>query len=585
MPQPIPEDRTSLSNFMEGSSTFDYVIVGGGTAGLVLAARLSEDPAITVGVIEAGKSKLGDANVDMPTGITAMLNNTEYDWAYKSTPQRLPKQAGTNQKVHHVARGKLLGGSSGINFLAYCRPSAEDIDYWAELGNNGWSWAELAPYYHRSESIDEGSSKKASGKQGFYSEEAQSHGHSGPIKTSFPPWRVPIEDSIIDAFDKTSGVPRPNDPWSGNHLGFYGALSVIDRDNKATRSYGATGYLAPNIHRKNLKVLTGATVSKILLDKTTARGVEFWCDGAFHNVFTTTEVILSASTVQSPRLLGLSGIGDPDVLRTAGIDCVVPLPEVGNNLQEHPMTAATYELAPGFLPYATLVSEQELGKLVSEVTASSLQLSEQESQNIMAHLRSPKSAAVQFTGVPANFDLKFGHADQSKLMPGAPPDRNACYTVLVSANYPLSRGSSHVISPDPFAAPQIDLALLSHPVDASVLASGLRFVDRAFQSSQVKGKISGRVDPAPEIDLEDLERGRAFVRDRTMIYNHILGTCALGRVVDERLRVKGVRGLRVVDASVIPASLSGNIMSTVYALAEKAADMIKEDRIVYGRLF
>jgi choline dehydrogenase-like flavoprotein len=334
-------------------------------------------------------------------------------------------------------------------------------------------------------------------------------------------------------------------------------------------------------------------VSKILLDKTTARGVEFWRDGAFHNVFTTTEVILSASTVQSPRLLELSGIGDPDVLRTAGIDCVVPLPEVGNNLQEHPMTAATYELAPGeisldslfkdqalfqehqrlymeqhsgamagamsvvgFLPYATLVSEQELGKLVSEVTASSLQLSEQEFQNIMAHLRSPKSAAVQFTGVPANFDLKFGHADQSKLMPGAPPDRNACYTVLVSANYPLSRGSSHVISPDPFAAPQIDLALLSHPVDASVLASGLRFVDRAFQSPQV--------------------------RDRTMIYNHILGTCALGRVVDERLRVKGVRGLRVVDASVIPASLSGNIMSTVYALAEKAADMIKEDRIVYG---
>jgi choline dehydrogenase-like flavoprotein len=538
---------------------------------------------------------------------------------YSGGLQRLPKQAGTNQKVHHVARGKLLGGSSGINFLAYCRPSAEDIDYWAELGNDGWSWAELAPYYHRSESIDEGSSKKASGKQGFYSEEAQSHGHSGPIKTSFPPWTVPIEDSIIDAFDKTSGVPRPNDPWSGNHLGFYGALSVIDRDNKATRSYGATGYLAPNIHRKNLKVLTGATVSKILLDKTTARGVEFWRDGAFHNVFTTTEVILSASTVQSPRLLELSGIGDPDVLRTAGIDCVVPLPEVGNNLQEHPMTAATYELAPGeisldslfkdqalfqehqrlymeehsgamagamsvvgFLPYATLVSEQELGKLVSEVTACSLQLSEQESQNIMAHLRSPKSAAVQFTGVPANFDLKFGHADQSKLMPGAPPDRNACYTVLVSVNYPLSRGNSHVISPDPFAAPQIDLALLSHPVDASVLASGLRFVDRAFQSSQVKGKISGRVDPAPEIDLEDLERGRAFVRDRTMVYNHILGTCALGRVVDERLRVKGVRGLRVVDASVIPASLSGNIMSTVYALAEKAADMIKEDRIVYG---
>ncbi|KAK9364312.1 GMC oxidoreductase-domain-containing protein, partial [Lipomyces kononenkoae] len=263
---------------------------------------------------------------------------------------------------------------------------------------------------------------------------------------------MPIEDSIMDAFDETSGMPRPNDPWSGNHLGFYGTLSVIDRDNKATRSYVSTGYLAPNIHRKNLKILTEATASKILLDGSTAtaRGVEFWCDGAFHNVFATTEVILSASSVQSPRLLELSGIGDPVVLRTAGIDCVVPLHDVGNNLQEHPLTAAIYELAPGqisldsllqdqslfqehqrlymeehsgalagtmsltgFLPYATLVSEQEIGKLVSDVTAiritGSLQLSEHESQNIVAHLRNAKSAALQFSGVPANLDIKVGY--------------------------------------------------------------------------------------------------------------------------------------------------------------------------------
>ncbi|KAF3396603.1 Oxygen-dependent choline dehydrogenase [Talaromyces pinophilus] len=605
---------TRMTDFLKESSTFDYVIVGGGAAGLVLAARLTEDPTIRVGVIESGKSRLGDMNVEMPTGMSAVLHNPEYDWMCKSTPQ-----VGTNNQIHHVARGKLLGGSSGINFLAYCRPSAEDIDYWGQLGNKGWSWADLAPYYHKSETVDDNSGKRAPGKTDFYSQNAEFHGHTGPIKTSFPPWRMPIEDSIMEAFDEVSGVTRPKDPWSGDHVGFYGTLSTIDRNGgRATRSYAATGYLQPNIQRANLKVLTEATVTRVLLDPTTvtAQGVEFLHDGKTHQVLATKEVILSASSIQSPRLLELSGIGDPKVLQAAGIDCVVQLPDVGNNLQEHPMTAVTYELASdqisidslfkdplllqehqrlygeqgtgafagtmsltGFLPYAPLVSPHELEETVAAVTNASVLMPESEAQNIISRLRSPKSGAVQFTGVPANFDLTVGHEDQGKLMPGAPPGRNACYTVLVSLAYPLSRGSSHITSSDPLSDPEIDLGLLSHHADAHVLAAGLGFVDRAFQSTQIKDKIAGRVDPVPELDLQDREQGISFVRDRTMTFNHLLGTCAMGHVVDERLRVKGVKGLRVVDASVIPAQVGGNILATVYAIAEKAADMIKEDHV------
>ncbi|EED14005.1 aryl-alcohol dehydrogenase, putative [Talaromyces stipitatus ATCC 10500] len=604
---------TSLPDFLEDSYPFDYVIVGGGTAGLVLAARLTEDPSIRVGVIEAGKSRLGDMNVDMPTGMSAVLHNPEYDWMYKSTPQ-----AGTNNQIHHVARGKLVGGSSGVNFLAYCRPSAEDIDYWGKLGNKGWSWTELAPYYHKSETQDENSGKQAAGKADFYSQDSVFHGHSGPIKTSFPPWRVPVEDSIMEAFDEVSGVARPKDPWSGNHVGFYGTLSTIDRkDNKAVRSYAATGYLQPNIERKNLKVLTDATVTKVLLDQdtSTAKGVEFLYEKATYQVLTTTEVILSASSIQSPRLLELSGIGDPKVLQAAGVDCVIQLPGVGSNLQEHPMTSVTYELAPdqisldslfkdpsllqehqqllgekgsgafagtmsltGFLPYPTIVSPQEVEETAAKITKSTAPIPEVEAENIISHLRSPKSAAVQFTGVPANFDLVVGHGNQGKLMPGAPPGRNACYTALVSLAYPLSRGSTHILSSDPFLDPEIDLGLLAHPADAHVLAAGLGFVDRVFQSPRIKKKIAGRIDPGPEVDLQDREQGISFARDRTMTFNHLLGTCAMGIVVDERLRVKGVNGLRVVDASVIPAQVGGNILATVYAIAEKAADMIKADR-------
>ncbi|KAH8692705.1 GMC oxidoreductase-domain-containing protein [Talaromyces proteolyticus] len=249
----MAQPATSLADFLQDSSTFDYVIVSSRTAGLVLAARLTK-------------------------------------------------------------------------IQQFDRPSAEDIGNWEQLGNKGWSWADLAPYYFKSEMLDGDGRKRAPGKR------------TSTAKS--------LSSMAILHSTRLSRVLRPKDPWSGNHLGFYGTLSTITRDgDRAIRSYAATGYLMPNIHRKNLKILTDATVTRVIMDQSTdtARGVEFWFDGVSHQVFATAEVILSASSVHSPRLLELSEIGDPKVLCAGGIECVVQLPDAGNNLQEHPITAVTHD--------------------------------------------------------------------------------------------------------------------------------------------------------------------------------------------------------------------------------------------------
>jgi choline dehydrogenase-like flavoprotein len=236
----------------------------------------------------------------------------------------------------------------------------------------------------------------------------------------------------------------------------------------------------------------------------------------------------------------------------------------------------------GFLPYTTLVSTRELNETVSHMigdeTPLSSGVSEVEKQELVARLQNPQYGAVQVVGCPAHFDVSAGQRDQSQLMRGAPPGRNACYAFLLSLATPLSQGSSHITCADPFASPRIDLGLLSQSVDVHVLAGALDFADRVFRSARVIDKIAERVYPPPEIDLADREQGREFVRSHTTVFNHMLGTCAMGHVVDERLRVKGMGGLRVVDASVFPTQISGNIMATVYAIAERAADFILSDR-------
>jgi choline dehydrogenase-like flavoprotein len=337
---------------------------------------------------------------------------------------------------------------------------------------------------------------------------------------------------------------------------------------------------------------------KLVLDTSlSAKGVEFVCGGIVYQVAASSEVILAAGSLQTPRLLELSGIGDPKVLDAAGVECVVSLPSVGANLQDHPMTSLTYAIAKppsdgergsadgvsvvAFLPYDKLVSGSELSHTVSQVEQCSY-ISEAERQLILGRLRNGTVPTLQFNGASAYIDIGGGYDNQGKLRLDTTDHETNYYSYHVTMTRPLSRGSCHITSRDPLIAPSINLALLENQVDVDILLAGLNFVDSVFASSHVTDWVVGRVAPSPGVNLKDREQGNKFVRGWTTSFNHILGTCSMGLVTDERLRVKGVRGLRVVDASVMPSQISGNIMATVYAVAEKAADLIKEDYVSWS---
>ncbi|KAH8899868.1 alcohol oxidase [Thozetella sp. PMI_491] len=608
--------------------SFDFLIVGGGTAGLVLAARLSENSNVRVGLVEAGLSRLEDPLVNMPGGVQMMLHNPEYDWNYHTAPQ-----SGVYNRVYHAARGKMLGGSSGINFMAYGRPSAQEIDDWGtKLGNKGWSWANLLQYFLRTErlEVDQPNIQKRNPEDCPLEESL--HGLDGPIHTSFSTWQFPFEKELLTALRDVSGLPSPPEPYSGSRSGFYRSLFAVNRTDLPVRSYAGNGYLAPIMGRSNLQILTNTQVSKVTLEKqqsgeVVAKGIEIQDEGTYYTANAAKEVILCAGSFNSPQLLELSGIGDPAILEKHGVACLVPNTDVGNNLQDHPMTGVIYELASGytsldsmfldptlvqeyqklyteshtgpfssatsltgFLPLSSQVSKVELEKTIASITSldqSGAESSLSPPQNtdflkkqyeaLVLRMQSPQSPDIQFVGAPATFDLAEGHGNAEKITHGPPPGHNACYTLSVNTMQPCSRGSVHIQSSNPSDPPLIDLGLLTHPADVDVLAAGLDFADRVFQSPLLRDKVARRVEPPPEVDLRDRDAAREVVRGRILSYHHAAGTCAMGQVVDERLRVKGVSGLRVVDASVFPTQISVAPMATVYAVAEKAADMIKED--------
>ena len=523
----------------------------------------------------------------------------------------------------------MLGGSSGINFMAYGRPCAEDIDEWSKtLGIPGWSWSDLLPYFTRSEKLEVDQPNIRNRDINDCPLNQDLHGTDGAIHTSMSPWQVPFEETLLPAFDEVSGLSRPEDPYNGSHLGFYRSLFTIDRLGKPVRSYAGSGYMAPIIGRPNLRILTNTLAVKVLLENCNdgglvARGVELQHEGASYSAFAKREVILSAGSIRSPQLLEFSGIGDPKILENAKIPCVSCNSDVGNNLQEHTMSAVVYELAPGvisldsifqdpamakehqrlytesysgamsgsmsvtgYIPYSSRVSKIELEETITSVSHSPRVNDQSPPQNaafqrrqrelIVTRLRDPRSANIQAIGTPANFDIARGHSSWDKLMTGAPIGHNACYSIVVSNMYPISRGSVHIKSSSPLDAPLIDPGYLSNQADVNVMAAGVEFADRVFQSSRVKNKVARRVDPPPGINLENKDAARDFVRDHVVTYHHALGTCAMGQVVDECLRVKGVQGLRVVDASVLPMQISTAIQATVYSVAEKAADMIRK---------
>lgn len=510
--------------------------------------------------------------------------------------------------------------------MMYIRGQAAEYDDWANItGYSNWGWKGLKPFFLKHEGIveppalPEATDGDVKPPKTLPMYEKEHHGMDGPIKTSFPTFSPPIAEEWHQA-SKNAGLEwtSPSDAWGGKHLGGFTNLSTIDRSKgSGTRSYSVTGYFTPNAGRQNLMVLTEASVEKVVLTRDDAKiratSVEFMKDGKKFTVHAKKEVILSAGTVQTPQILELSGIGSRALLEPARIDCIIENEAVGGHFEDHLMTGLSYDLvegefsldgmavesvakeamgkylkgeggplanslcSTGFVSLSHIASEGEK-KQIHALAEKAIRATEggthEEKTILSARLQDPESASLQFLILPASFDPSRLDGSRAPPIPGV---INRRVSVLVALTHPFSRGSIHINPTDPRAQPLIDPHYLESPIDVEVLSAGIRIADQVFQTSPLKEKIKGRVFPPADMDISDPVARKEYVRRHTRTEYHPIGTAGLGRVVDERLNVIGVDGLRVVDASVFPLSLSGNIMAPVYAVAEKAAEIIKRD--------
>ncbi|KAF7720040.1 Glucose-methanol-choline oxidoreductase [Penicillium ucsense] len=600
----------SLDEFR--NTSFDYIICGGGTAGCTIAARLSENPNVTVGVVEAGKYRIGDPLVDTPAAFFQMFEDPEYDWCLYSAPQEHNRG-----RIHHIPRGKMVGGSSGINYMMYVRGSTQDYDDWAELAeDDGWRAEVMQGYMRKHQTLEP--YDEAITDRSTMPLVGEFHGTTGPVRTSFNDTVLPIENEVIKACDESVGITKkPTDPWSGDHIGFYHTLGSIVRTgpNKGKRSYAGRGYYEANKERPNLKVLCSTLVNKIVLTGSKATGVSISHQGQDYEVGVKREVIVCGGALKSPQILELSGIGDPEVLAKAGVECKVANPAVGANLQDHSMTFAVFtthagtitldtlhqvpdamqhalkqyaetsggplsctSTMQGFFPAKSVMSEAELEAAIQSIrdVKPTSDFHKRQLKQIISHLESDKSANIQMVLVPATANPN-GIEHQNIIFPPASPENPAGVTFAICLQYPVARGYVHINSPDPIKPPIIQPNYGGHDADITVLGAGLRWADKVRQSSYLKSSIAGRSIPAPNVDLTDLSAAKEAVHDNVLSEYHVCGSVALGDALDSHLRVKGVEGLRVADASVFPNNVSGNIVSSVYAIAEKAADLIKAD--------
>lgn len=529
-------------------SPYDYIIVGAGSAGCVLANRLTEDSRIRVLLLEAGGADR-DPLIHIPIGLGKLWKDRRHDWGYHTEPQ-----AHLNQRSIALPRGKVLGGSSSINAMLYVRGHRGDYDRWARQGLAGWSYAQVLPYFKRGESW--------SGGENAY------RGGSGPIATRFTDLSDPIYGAVLDA-GRTAGFALSEDLNGEKQEGFGMAQSTISGGRRCS---AARGYLRPAMRRGNLTVRTGALATRILFDRKRAVGVEYLHRSRIGRDDAAREVLLAGGAINSPQLLMLSGIGEAGQLRAHGIEPVANVPGVGANFQDH-VFAAVGNLRIGTSPLRRALRFDRIALAMLRAYIAGSGPATNPPGGVMALLRSGAD-----TDVP---DIQLGlRAIARDVRPWWPllgPDWHDAFFLLAVLLHPESRGSIELVSADARQPVRIRANYLSAPGDAQRLTAGMRMAREVIRQSALDSFRGEEIVPGPKVVGEaDMH---AYIRSVASTLHHAAGTCRMGRddmaVVDAELRVREIEGLRVVDASVMPDLVSGNINACVLMIAERASDLIR----------
>ena len=524
----------------------DYIVVGAGSAGCVLAARLSEDPSARVLLLEAGGR---DTNpwIHVPVGYFKTMHDPKTDWRYRTEPE-----PSLNGRSLDWPRGKVLGGSSSINGLLYVRGQPQDFDHWRQLGNAGWSYDDVLPYFIRAEDQERGPDEW--------------HGAGGPLAVSDMRVRRDVCDAFIAGAEEI-GIPR-NDDINGARQEGAGYFQLTARNGR--RWSTAVGYLRHARRRPNLRVVTGAHVHRLILEGRYAVGVRYAVGPDVHEARAGAEVLLCAGAVGSPQILQLSGVGPAELMDRHGIETVHHLPGVGENLQDHLQLRAVYKCTRPTLNdevnnpvRKALIGMEYLLRRTGPMSMGASQV------YVFARTRDELETP----------DIQFHFQPLSADKPGEGLHRYSAFTASVCQLRPESRGRIRIKHPDPYAYPAIEPNYLATAQDRATAVAGLRMTRAIVGSRAMRPFVEKELLPGSEVRTDD--ELLAAARDIAQTIYHPVGTCAMGpgpgAVVDERLRVHGVGGLRVVDASVMPVITSGNTNAPTIMIAEKAADMIRAD--------